>query len=122
MMVLLIGGGVLMLVGLILFLRGGFDKLVENFPEAGGLVLLGLVFAGSGLWALLTNAVDLTAQQMRILILVVGGLSGLVIALMTGLRIYAWWSEVFAAAHSSGRARIAGVCGFVFMSKLWAWP
>lgn len=94
---LLGGGAVLLVAGAIWTFRGGSGKVWENFPEGGGLSLLGLVFVGSALWALLTNAEALTTQQMRILIMVLGGLSGLVIALMTGLRIYAWWSDVFTA-------------------------
>ncbi len=96
MRVLIFGGLLLMAVGLIVLIRAGLPSLWATFPVGGGLFLLGLVFVGCGLWALLTNVVELTAQQMRILVLILGGLSGLVIALMTGMKIYQLWSDIFA--------------------------
>jgi hypothetical protein len=74
------------------FLRGW--SLV--YPEAIGLILLTLVFVGAGLWLAGTSE-NITPNHLRIVVLVVGGLTGLVITLSAVLRIIAWWSPVFGA-------------------------
>jgi hypothetical protein len=66
------------------------------YPEAIGLILLTLVFLGGGLWLAGTSQ-ETTPNRLRILVLVVGGLTGLFITLAAVLRIYAWWSPVFGA-------------------------
>jgi ABC-type uncharacterized transport system len=67
------------------------------YPEATGLFLLGLIFVGAGIWLAVATPPDATPTRLRILVLLVGGLTGLVITLATVLRVLLWWTPVFAA-------------------------
>jgi hypothetical protein len=66
------------------------------FPEAVGAGLVGLVAVWAALWLLVNAATPLTPTRLRILTLTVGGLVGLIIAVMTIIRAVMWWNDVFA--------------------------
>jgi len=88
-------GPIALLVGLgcvivAIWLRFGWKA---EFPEWGGMLALGFIFIAAGLWLFLSN--NVTAASTRILILIVGGLIGLNIAVMTAARIWLWRDEVF---------------------------
>jgi len=67
------------------------------YPEVIGLAILTLIFVTAGIWLAAAMPDDVTPERLRILILSVGGLTGLVITLATFLRILAWWAPVFGA-------------------------
>src|SRR5262249_51167046 len=67
-----------------------------TFPggyEAFGLLFIGLTFLGCGVYTQLTLERPATVDAMRLLLLYAGSLTGLLIALVTGLRIVNWWSR-----------------------------
>jgi hypothetical protein len=77
-----------------LFLGLGWQVI---YPEATGLFLIAVIFAGAGVWLAAAGPEEATPTRLRILVLMVGGLTGLVITLATVLRIMVWWTPVFAA-------------------------
>jgi hypothetical protein len=93
MAVLLVLGAALLVTGVVVAFRQG---LREAFPEAAGAVLLGLLFGSAGVWLLSTLSVPVPATNMRVLVLTVGGVAGLIIAVMTVIRAVLWWDTAFA--------------------------
>jgi hypothetical protein len=69
---------------------------LNALPEGIGLILIALVFVSAGGWLFLTLSDSLNATTIRMLILTVGGMTGLIIAFMTIFRALAWWDDIFA--------------------------
>jgi len=67
------------------------------YPEAIGVFVVAMVFAGAGFWLAIAKPEEVTAHSLRVLVLIVGGLTGLALTLATLLRIFAWWRTVFGA-------------------------
>lgn len=82
-------GGALLIVGIFVLYNNRRDMWAA-FPLGGGGILLGLVLLGVGLWDMLATTKELTVANMRVLVLVAGGSSGLVIALMAALQAWIW--------------------------------
>jgi hypothetical protein len=74
----------------------GFQTRWSYLPEIVGGVLVALVTAGAGLWLKQPRTQPVSVDQMRLVLVVVGGVAGFVIALVTVIRIILWWNEVFA--------------------------
>lgn len=70
-------------------------RLDEGFPELGMFALLGIIGLWAGLWLFLKPREEISADRLRIFFLVVGGAAGLVIAIMTLARAWAWREELF---------------------------
>jgi hypothetical protein len=106
---LLIVGGLLVVLGiyfLFFYTSGGEDAVrgLKGFrrnypggPEGLGLILIGLVLMGGGLYQRLTLDKPATVDSMRMLVLYCGSLTGFIIALFTAVRVAAWWSKYFDA-------------------------
>lgn len=77
--------------------RFGYRINWEFWPEAMAALLLGFVAAGAGAWLVLANPAKMTPANMRIVVLAVGGLTGLVIFLATLGRAGRWWGPIFAS-------------------------
>jgi hypothetical protein len=79
-------------------------------PESVGGLLLFLLFVGVGLWQALTPPERAGVQDMRLLVLVAGGLGGLIVAATTVWRTVRWWPLIFPAdtpmAQSEGVWRL----------------
>jgi hypothetical protein len=89
---LFVAGAVLALAGIVLRL-----KFSAEFPEFGGLLLLGFIMIPAGLYLYLAEEVN-----VRAFVLVAGGLTGLVISVMVLVR--AWMSrELFLGGISRWR-------------------
>jgi hypothetical protein len=95
MMVCLVVGGALFLLGLVLFFANR-EQWSSVFPQAAGALLLGLVFLGVGLWEMMASKRELTVANMRFLVLLLGGVAGLIIAVMTAIRAWMWRDVVLA--------------------------
>lgn len=85
-----------------IFIGGGVWLILSQgwlviYPEATGLFFLAVIFLGAGIWLASATPENATPTRLRILVLLVGGLTGLVITLATVLRILVWWTPVFAA-------------------------
>lgn len=96
-------GPIAILIGLAcaivaVWLRFGWKA---DFPEWGGALALGFIFIGAGIWLFLSSNVN--AGSARILVLIVGGLIGLDIAVMTAARAWLWRDEVFFRGISEWR-------------------
>jgi hypothetical protein len=74
-------------------------------PETVGGILLVLLFTGVGLWQVLTPPETATAQDMRLLILVTGGVGGLIVALGAFWRTWAWWGDIFPASEAMAQSQ-----------------
>jgi hypothetical protein len=97
-MALLIGGLVFVgLGGWVLWEYG----VREAFPQGTGAVLLGLTLLGAGLWLAAMTPQAITPATMRALILTVGGVCGLIIAVMAAIRLWAWWDVIFSGGLQS---------------------
>jgi hypothetical protein len=98
-------GAVLFVLGVLFFRFGVFFRgamnVSEAFPVAGGLLLAGLLFTGVGLWQMLTSPEAATAMSLRILILVLGGGTGVIITLMTGWAMIQNWNTIFAGGMAT---------------------
>jgi hypothetical protein len=85
-------------------------------PESVGGLLLFLLFVGVALWQALTPPEQASAQDMRLLVLVTGGVSGLIVAAATVWRTCRWWALIFPAdvpmAQSEGIWRL-WLCGYI---------
>ncbi|MCI0639130.1 MAG: GldG family protein [Gemmataceae bacterium] len=109
--------GALTALGLILLKKVGW----EWAPETLGLLLLGLTFMGCGVWLFLASGPELSLSRMRYLVLVLGGLSGLIIALATLGRALIWREDVFAgglAAWQGPNAWRVWLCAYVGLGGL----
>jgi hypothetical protein len=73
-------------------------------------VLLAISYLGVGIWQLSTPPESATPFSMRILLLIVGGLTGFIIAVMTCGQVWSWWDLHFAGGvqrwHDEGSWRI----------------
>jgi hypothetical protein len=95
---------IFMIVGVLLFGAGiyfgifakGWREFGGRFPEFGGMMLVGLVFFSAGMYLKLTLDRPATAYGMRMLLLYVGGATGLLITVMTALRVLLWWKPYLA--------------------------
>jgi hypothetical protein len=112
--------GVLLITGIvILSSHESFSEGFRNaFPQVAGAIMLGLVFGGAGLWLVLTAATPPSPTTMRILVLSVGGVAGLIIALMTIIRAVLWWNEVFAGGINAWRGENAWKLWLCFYVEL----
>jgi hypothetical protein len=77
------------------------------FPEIVASVLVGLVLLGGAAFLFGYAGMPLGPAEMRSLVLTVGGLVGLVIALLAIIRAWVWWNEVFAAGITAWRGEQA---------------
>lgn len=96
-------GPIALLIGLAgviiaVWLRFGWKA---EFPEWGGVLSLGFILFGAGLWLFLSS--NVSAGSARILVLIVGGLIGLDIAVMTFARAWLWKDDVFFRGISEWR-------------------
>jgi hypothetical protein len=110
---LLVVGAGLVVLGIVVLVTQGPR---EAFPEIAGSGLLGLLLVGAGLYLLLTPGTALTPANLRVVVLTVGGLAGLVVAVLTVLRALLWWNEYFAAGVTAWRGEGAWrlwVCFYV---------
>jgi hypothetical protein len=73
----------------------------EYLPEGLGLVTIGLVFVGGGMWLQLTLSRPATTDTMRLLVLYTGSLTGLLIAWFTAMRVTMWWRVYFSGGMSA---------------------
>ncbi|MCI0379627.1 MAG: GldG family protein [Gemmataceae bacterium] len=104
-------------LGLILLRKVGW----EWAPETLGLLLLGLTFMGCGVWLFLASGPELSLARIRYLVLILGGLSGLIIALATLGRALIWREDVFAGGLSAWQGPYAWrvwLCAYVGLGGL----
>ncbi len=96
----LAGLGVYFLIGIMRVGDHRWTEFVGRFPNGGpealGLIFIGLVFLGGGLYTILTQDRPATLESMRLLLLFTGSLTGLSIAVATALRVAVWWTSYFA--------------------------
>lgn len=113
--VLLLGLGAIALLGsiLLLFRFGIATAFGAGLPETLGLLLVGLVFLGAGIYALRQGEkVDLITT--RTLLLIGGGAAGLILTLMTGLRAWYWWdAALLREAAAWGRTWWLWLCIYI---------
>jgi hypothetical protein len=108
------------LTALGVYLRASLENPNESVPEWVGAVLLGLTWLASGLWLRFTAA-DLKLANMRLFVLVVGGATGLVIAVMTLWRAWLWRTEVFLgglSAWTGGESYRFWLCAYIELAGL----
>jgi hypothetical protein len=82
----------------------GFAFDWDHWPEWVGGIVVALIALAAGLWLLLAQAEEVNETNIRIAILTVGGLTGLVIALITVARVWLWRSELIFGGIQSWRA------------------
>ena len=68
----------------------GFTFDWDHWPEWVGGILVALIALAAGLWLFLAPTEEVNETGIRIGILTVGGLTGLVIALITVARVWLW--------------------------------
>lgn len=108
------------LAGLGVYLRATLEEPANAFPEWAGAILLGLTWLGCGLWLRFTGS-EVTPASMRVFVLVIGGATGLIIALMTLVRAWMWRNEVFLggmAAWTGPESYRFWLCAYVELGGL----
>jgi hypothetical protein len=98
-------------LGLILIQKLGQDW----FPEMAGVLLLGFLGIGGGIWLILSQSDELTTAKMRVFVLVVGGVAGLILSLGALARAILWRDEVFGGmrAWQGDRGWHLWLCAYV---------
>ncbi len=110
----LLGLGIALAVtalGLVLFAKLGQDWA----PEIAGLLFLGFLAIGSGIWLTLSQTSDLSTAKMRVFVLVVGGVAGLILSLGALGRAIVWRDEIFGGmrAWQGDRGWHLWLCAYV---------
>jgi hypothetical protein len=104
-------GVTLIVVGVLLGILGGYFlyragriEFFQRFPggpEGLGCLLIGVTFALGGLWLQVTMDRPATSDSIRILVLLVGSVTGLMVTLFTALRVWGWWTTYLSGGMRS---------------------